>query len=146
MRKEAENRLRLSMKNLATLLLGADERRPTEQKLSWQLAASREDWESYDKAHFAHLAMLEADQEAVQQEEYDVQYETVHQVMEETEDLLEARRGALADALQPPIPEVDVQYGIEKHKQESLSMCKQEDDLISNVVVPSFWNPLLNDL
>ena len=128
-RKEAEHRLRLSMKNLATLLLGADERRPTEQKLSWQLAASREDWESYDKAHFAHLAMLEADQEAVQQEEYDVQYETVHQVMEETEDLLEARRGALADALQPPTPEVDVQYGIEKHKQESLSMCKQEEEV-----------------
>ena len=128
-RKEAEHRLRLSMKTLATLLVGADERHPTEQELSWQLAASREDWESYDKAHFAHLAMLEADQEAVQQEEYDVQYETVHQVMEETEDLLEARRGALADALQPPTPEVDVQYGIEKHKQESLSMCKQEEEV-----------------
>ena len=92
------------MKTLATLLLGADERRPTEQKLSWQLAASKGDWESYDKAHFAHLAMLEADQEAIQQEEYDVQYEMIHQLMEETEDLLEARRGA----------EVDVQYGIEK--------------------------------
>merc|ERR1719341_2884954 len=85
--------------------------------------------ESYDKAHFAHLAMLEADQEAVQQEEYDVQYDTVHQVMEETEDLLESRRGALADALQPPTPEVDVQYGIEKHKQESLSICKQEEEV-----------------
>ena len=99
MRKEAEHRLRLSMKTLATLLVGADERHPTEQELSWQSAASREYWESYDKAHFAHLAMLEADQEAIQQEEYDVQYETVHQLMEETEDLLEARRGALAAAL-----------------------------------------------
>ena len=129
MRKEAEHRLRLSMKTLATLLLGADERRPTEQKLSWQLAASKGDWESYDKAHFAHLAMLEADQEAIQQEEYDVQYETVHQLMEETEDLLEARRGALAAALQPPTPEVDVQYGIGKQKQESLSICKQEEEV-----------------
>ena len=49
------------MKTLATLVDGADERRPTEQKLSRQLAASKGSWESYDKAHFAHLAMLEAE-------------------------------------------------------------------------------------
>ena len=107
------------MKTLATLVEGADERRPTEQKLSRQLAASKGSWESYDKAHFAHLAMLEAEQEAAQQDAYDAQYETAHQVLEEAEDLLEARRGALAAALQPPAPEVNVQYGIEKQKQAS---------------------------
>ena len=126
MRKEAEHRLRLSMKTLATLLLGADERRPTEQKLSWQLAASKGDWESYDKAHFAHLAMLEADQEAIQQEEYDVQYETVHQLMEETEDLLEARRGALAAALQPPTPEQEEEVELIDEKADEVRAAKEE--------------------
>ena len=118
-RKEAEHRLRLSMKTLANLVAGADERRPTEQKLSRQLAASKGCWESYDKAHFAYLAMLEGEEEAAQQEAYDAQYENAHQVMAEAEDLLEERRGALAAALQPPAPEVDVQYGIEKQKQLS---------------------------
>ena len=125
-RKEAEHRLRLSMKTLATLLLGADERRPTEQKLSWQLAASKGDWESYDKAHFAHLAMLEADQEAIQQEEYDVQYEMVHQLMEETEDLLEARRGALAAALQPPTPEQEEEVELIDEKADEVRAAKEE--------------------
>ena len=118
-RKEAEHRLRLSMKTLANLVAGADERRPTEQKLSRQLAASKGCWESYDKAPFSYLAMLEGEEEAAQQEAYDAQYENAHQVMAEAEDLLEERRGALAAALQPPAPEVDVQYGIEKQKQLS---------------------------
>ena len=63
--------------------------------------------------------MLEAEQEAAQQDAYDAQYETVQRVLDEAEDLLEARRGALAAALQPPAPEVNVQYGIEKQKQAS---------------------------
>ena len=125
-RKEAEHRLRLSVKTLATLLVGADERRPTEQKLSRQLAASKGDWESYDKAHFAHLAMLEADQEAIQQEEYDVQYEMVHQLMEETEDLLEARRGALAAALQPPTPEQEEEVELIDEKADEVRAAKEE--------------------
>ena len=118
-KKEAETRLLLSIRTLRNLVQGADETRPTEQKLSRQLATSRTTWESYDKAHFAHLHLLEGHEEAAQQEVYAEQYETVQGVLELAEDLLETRRSALAAALEPQAPDVNVQYGIERQNQAS---------------------------
>ena len=116
-KKEAELRLQLSLTTLSGLLDGADELRPTELKLSRQLASTKAIWESYDRAHFSHYAMLEPEEGEEQQQGYAAQYKTVQDLLERAEDLLEERRAAVLDEQPPQRVDVKVLYGIAKQEQ-----------------------------
>ena len=81
-KKAAEMRLLLQLKYLTGLVVGPNERDPTEQRLKRELSATRTSWGSYDLAHFGYLELLEAADEVIEQEAYCEHSQTVHDVIE----------------------------------------------------------------
>ena len=91
-RKAAETRLLLQLKYLTRLVVGPVARRPSKQRLKRELAATRTSWESYDLAHFGYLELLKAADEVIEQEAYCEHSQTVHDTIEQVEDLLDTLR------------------------------------------------------
>ena len=121
----AETRLLIQLKILRELVTGPAERRPTEQRLKRELAATRTSWGSYDLAHFGYLELLETADEVIEQEAYCEHSQTVHDVIEQAEDLLDTLRPA---AVQVPQHQVaTIEACLEPAAEEVLAFkCKQE--------------------
>ena len=88
----AETWLFIQLKILTILVTGPAERHPTEQRLKRVLAANRISRESYHLTHFSYLELLEVADEVIGQEAYCEHSQTVHDIIEQAEDLLDTLR------------------------------------------------------
>ena len=121
----AETRLLLQLKYLTGLVVGPNERDPTEQRLKRELSATRTSWGSYDLAHFGYLELLEAADEVIEQEAYCEHSQTVHDIIEQVEDLLDTLRPVVVQIPQHQVATIEA--CLEPAAEEVLAFkCKQE--------------------